>query len=157
MRYLLTDGRNADFRALCVLLEASLEEAVGATVQRSKYRAFNTLDKIGDAVVVYNGAEPVACGGFRPYEDGAAEIKRVFVKKEYRRLGISKRLMLMLENRARDLGYRALVLETNRLLAAAVSLYAGLGYEIIGNYGPYRDIPESICMRKSLESPEASR
>jgi hypothetical protein len=60
MNYMLTDGGNADFAALCELLEESLEEAVGATVQRSKYAPMNTLEKIRDAVVVYDGALPVS-------------------------------------------------------------------------------------------------
>ena len=50
MQYVMTTGHNADFAALCVLLDESLEEAVGATVQRSKYKQFNTLEKIKDAV-----------------------------------------------------------------------------------------------------------
>jgi GNAT superfamily N-acetyltransferase len=150
MIYAFTNGQDADFVSLCALLEESLEEAVGATVQRSKYRRFNTLEKIRDAVVAYEDAEPVACGGFRQYEDGVAEIKRVFVKKEYRGRGISKRLMEMLERRALERGYKALILETNGLLVPAVRLYEGLGYAVIENYGPYKEMKESLCMRKQI-------
>ena len=150
MLYASTNGQDEAFMALCALLDEALEEAVGATVDRSKYTPFNTLEKIGDAVVVYDGADPVACGGFRRYEEGVAELKRIFVKEEYRGRGISKHLMELLEHRAAEQGYSTLILETNGLLVPAMHLYEGLGYGITENYGVYRDIPESVCMRKSL-------
>jgi GNAT superfamily N-acetyltransferase len=150
MVFLYTDGRDADFIALCALLEESLEEAVGAAVQRSKYAPLNTLEKIRDVVVAYDDGLPVACGGFRHHEDGVAEVKRVFVRRDYRGRGISGELMARLEDRARERGYKALILETNPLLVPAMKLYEGLGYTIIDNYGAYKDMPESVCMRKEL-------
>jgi GNAT superfamily N-acetyltransferase len=150
MNYILTDGGSADFAALCNLLDESLEAAVGTTVQRSKYAPMNTLEKIRDAVVAYDGALPVACGGFRYYDDGVAEVKRVFVRPDYRGRGISRQLMELLENHAREQGYRVLILETNGLLVPAMKLYESLGYKVIPNYGPYKDMPESVCMRKAL-------
>lgn len=150
MDYKITDGRNCDFTALCVLLDESLEEAVGGTVDRTKYAPMNTLEKIRDVVVAYGDTGPVACGGFRYYENGVAEIKRVFVKREYRGQGISKHLMALLENRAREQGYKALILETNPLLVPSIKLYESLGYEVTDNYGSYKDMPESVCMRKLL-------
>lgn len=150
MHFVMTDGKSDDFAALCSELDASLEETVGAVVQRSQYAPFNTLEKIGDAVIAYDGDTPVACGGLRPYEDGVAEIKRVFVKNEYRGRGISKRLMELLERRALEKGYRRLILETGRLLVPAMGLYEGLGYTVIDNYGPYEDMEASVCMCKLL-------
>lgn len=150
MDYILTDGKNADFAALCVLLDESLETAVGKTVQRAKYAPMNTLEKIEDAVVVYDGALPVACGGIRPYEGDVAEVKRVFVSPDYRGQGISRLMMRILEDRAREKGFRTLILETNHLLIPACRLYDSLGYVVIDNYGPYVDMPESLCMGKTL-------
>jgi ribosomal protein S18 acetylase RimI-like enzyme len=58
--------------------------------------------------------------------------------------------MVLLENRAREQGYTALILETNGLLVPAMKLYESLGYMVIPNYGPYKDMPESVCMGKDL-------
>lgn len=63
---------------------------------------------------------------------------------------ISKTLMSMLEERARGQGYKYLILESGELLVAAMALYAKLGYKVIPNYGQYKYMPESICMRKKL-------
>lgn len=150
MDYILTDGKNADFAALCVLLDENLEIAVGKTVQRAKYAPMNTLEKIEVAVVVYDNGVPVACGGIRPHEDGVLEVKRVFVRPDYRGRGISRHLMEMLEQCAREKNVKALILETNPLLIPACRLYEKLGYSIIDNYGYYADTPESLCMRKVL-------
>jgi GNAT superfamily N-acetyltransferase len=79
-----------------------------------------------------------------------AEIKRVFVREEYRGRGISKQLMAHIEKKAAEKGYTALILETGAPLKAAMSLYMELGYQIMDNYGPYKGMVHSVCMRKEL-------
>jgi len=51
------------------------------------------------------------------------EIKRVYVKPEFRRKGISKLLMRELENWGRHLGYSVAILETGNNQKEAVKLY----------------------------------
>lgn len=36
-------------------------------------------------------------------------------------------------------------------LVSAMALYKKIGYEIIPNYCQYKDMPDSICMRKKLQ------
>lgn len=59
-------------------------------------------------------------------------------------------LMEQLENAARKKGYRYLILESGEPLVAAMALYKKIGYKIIPNYGQYKDMPDSICMKKKL-------
>lgn len=87
---------------------------------------------------------------FKKYDDECAEVKRVFVKQKYRGKGISDKKMELLEGAARDQGYRYLVLESSEPLVAAMALYRKIGYEIIPNYGQYKDMPDSICMKRKL-------
>ena len=58
--------------------------------------------------------------------------------------------MELLENVAREQGFRYLILESGEPLVAAIALYKKIGYEIISNYGQYKDMPDSICMKKKL-------
>lgn len=58
--------------------------------------------------------------------------------------------MELLENAAREQGYRYLVLESGKPLVAAMTLHRKIGYEIIPNYGQYKDMPDFICMKKKL-------
>lgn len=62
----------------------------------------------------------------------------------------SGKLMELLENAAKEQGFRYLILESGEPLVAAMALYRKIGYEIIPNYGPYKDMPDSICMKKKL-------
>ena len=93
---------------------------------------------------------PVGSASFKRYDDESAEVKRVFVKKEYRGQGISIELMKMLEARAREKGFKYFILESGEPLVAAMSLYRKIGYKVIPNYGQYVDMEESICMKKKL-------
>ncbi len=46
---------NEDFEALCMLLDTSLEEVVAGEFDRTPYRQFNTLEKIHDICIAYDG------------------------------------------------------------------------------------------------------
>ena len=92
----------------------------------------------------------MGCASFKYYEDHVAEVKRVFVKKEFRGKGISIKLMDELEHKAKTNGYKKLILETGAPLVEARGLYVKMNYKIIENYGQYKDMPESICMEKML-------
>ena len=85
-------------------------------------------------------------GAFLLFEEDTAEVKRVFVKESYRGKGISKKLMSLLEERAKEKGYSKLLLESGELLTAAMGLYRSIGYAVIPNYGEYKCMKDSICM-----------
>jgi len=150
MKFIYTDGCNQDFVKLCRLLDDYLNEIIGGEKNREQYIKYNTLEDIHDVVLAYDNTIPVGCASFKLYKNKVAEIKRVFVKKEYRRRGISKELMSLLEKRATEQGFCKLVLETGAPLIEAIKLYNRLGYLVIENYGQYKDLKESICMQKNL-------
>ena len=145
-----TDGTNKDFVGLCHELDAYLNDIVGGEENRAEYIPYNSLDDIHDAFVVYDGEQAVGCAAIKRYDDESAEVKRVFIREEYRGQGISKRLMELLEQTAREQGYSSLILESGEILAEAMALYRRIGFQVIPNYGPYADMPESVCMKKKL-------
>lgn len=151
MKFIYTDGRNQDFAKLCQLLDEYLNELAGGEANRQQYIPYNTLDAIRDVVLAYDDSNtPIGCASFKFYDNKIAEVKRVFVKKEHRGKGISKELMRLLEERAKEQGYTTLLLETGAPLVEAIGLYHSLGYVTIPNYGQYKDLEESICMQKNL-------
>ncbi len=94
MKFKYTDGCDQDFIKLCRLLDDYLNEIVGGEGNRKQYFQYNTLEDIHDVVIAYDSDNnPVGCAGFKFYETDTAEVKRVFIKKEYRGYGISKKLM----------------------------------------------------------------
>lgn len=150
MRFIYTNGENTDFIELCHELDDFLNKLVGGEKNRAEYIPYNKLDDIHDVIVAYDEDIPVGSAGFKKYDDECAEVKRVFIKREYRRKGISKKLMELLEERAKNKGYKYLILESGEPLAAAMSLYRKIGYKVIPNYGQYKDMPDSVCMKKEL-------
>ena len=70
----------------------------------------------------------VGCGALKVKRQKVAEIKRMWVSPEVRGLGIGRRLLEALEDRARAFRLRTLRLETNRNLKEAQQLYRSAGY-----------------------------
>jgi GNAT superfamily N-acetyltransferase len=104
----------------------------------------------GCFVVAYDGAEAVATGGLRPAEDGAMEIKRMYVRPEWRGRGLARVVLADLEQRARDLGAKRIVLETGERQPEAIRLYETSGYARIDGYGHYACSPMSVSFGKDL-------
>lgn len=150
LEFQYTDGSNRDFNVLCHELDEFLNELAGGEVHRSEYIQYNQLDDIHDVIVAYDGDIPVGCASYKEYDKESAEVKRVFVRKEYRGKGISQRMMELLEQSARKNGYTYFLLESGEPLVAAMGLYHRIGFKVIPNYGPYKDMPDSVCMKKKL-------
>lgn len=151
MDFKRTDGKNKDFIENCRLLDMDLDRRVGKKIKRDKYKQFNLLDEIQHAIVVYENDTVVGGGAIRKYDDENIELKRVFVHPEYQGRGIGSRLVALLIEWAMELGYKRMVLETGELLAESCAVYNKLGFKIIPNYGPYVNMPESLCMAKDLK------
>jgi GNAT superfamily N-acetyltransferase len=114
----------------------------------------------GCFVVAYAGAEAVATGALRPAEDGsvgegaigdgAMEIKRMYVRPDWRGRGLARVVLADLEQRARDFGAKRIVLETGERQPEAIRLYETSGYARIDGYGHYACSPMSVSFGKDL-------
>ncbi|MDE7327963.1 MAG: GNAT family N-acetyltransferase [Lachnospiraceae bacterium] len=81
---------------------------------------------------------------YRKKSDGVGEVKRLFLKKEYRGRGISKLLLSTVENHARAQGLSKLFLDTRITLEPAVSLYKKSGFKIIFKQGLYVQLEKEL-------------
>ncbi|MFJ2212619.1 GNAT family N-acetyltransferase [Streptomyces sp. NPDC101062] len=83
-----------------------------------------------------------SCGGVRMLDASTAELTRVYVTPATRRTGGGGALLAGLEEAARRLGARRLVLDTRLDLVEARGLYVGYGFREIPAYssGPYKEI-----------------
>nr|WP_240948268.1 GNAT family N-acetyltransferase [Planosporangium mesophilum] len=96
----------------------------------------------GQFVVGRYGGEAAACGGVLMLDAERAELTRIYVRPASRGTGGAGLLLGLLEDEARRLGARRMVLNTRLDLTEARSLYVRHGYTEIPAYctGPYREI-----------------
>jgi DNA-binding MarR family transcriptional regulator/GNAT superfamily N-acetyltransferase len=88
----------------------------------------------GTFLVMHLHGKPVGCGGFKPTDKDTAYIKRMWVAPDARGLGLGRRLLQALEDRARSLGYRMIRLETEKSLNEAQQLYRSFGYREVPRF-----------------------
>jgi GNAT superfamily N-acetyltransferase len=105
----------------------------------------------GAFLVLYRGKTPVGCGALRLLDAETAELKRMYVSPAVRGKGLGRRLVAALEEAARALGVRRLVLETGVRQAAALALYRATGFQPIPLFGEYCFSPDtSVCLGKDV-------
>ena len=76
----------------------------------------------------------VGCVALRLFEHGICEMKRLFVKLEYRNKGVGKALANQIISEAKKKGYNKMLLDTGDFMVAAQKLYSSLGFKIIDQY-----------------------
>ncbi len=145
-----TKNTNKDFISLISYLDDELYEMYGEL--QKFYNKHNIIEFNKNVIVIYIDKIPACCGCFKKFNEETVEIKRMFVKKDYRGRGISKIILTELEKRAVDQGFKKAILETGVKQVEAIGLYKKSGYKIIENYGQYAGIETSVCMLKDLLS-----
>ncbi len=114
------------------------------------------VDELSQPHVVFLGCyvndRLVGCGAIKRMRDDGdyAELKRLFIKPEYRQQGLSRLMMAKLENVAREWGINCLRLETGTRQPEALALYSSLGYQQRSPFGSYQLDPLSVFMEKLL-------
>jgi GNAT superfamily N-acetyltransferase len=84
-------------------------------------------------IIVYENGLAVGCGRFKVYDNDSVEIKRMFVKSDFRGKGISKLILNELEKWATELGFTRAILETGIKQPEAIGLYNKAGFIRIEN------------------------
>lgn len=90
----------------------------------------------GDFCIVSEVAtgETIGFGAVHVVEPGVVEIKRMWLRPDVRGRGLGKFLLKHLENRARALGGRRVILGVNAELVEACGLYRASGYEPVERF-----------------------
>lgn len=88
----------------------------------------------GTFLVMRLHGRPIGCGGFKREASGGAYVKRMWISRTARGLGLGRRLLQELETRARALGYRMMRLETEKALTEAQQLYRSSGYREVERF-----------------------
>lgn len=143
---------NKDFINLCNELDSFLNEAIGGDNKRKKYIKYNAINTMDYVLIAYDSDLPVGCAALRTYTDSQIELKRVYVRSDYRKRNIGGMLLEHLISWAKNANYQYMLLETGEFLTDSIKLYKRFGFWKIDNYGNYINMPESLCMGLSLSA-----
>ena len=107
----------------------------------------------GGLLLAFVDGELAGCGAFRPLSDvdyaNACEMKRLFVRRPFRRFGLGRLLTQALIDGATQAGYSAMLLDTLDDMEAARGLYEALGFAEVPPYY-FNPIPGAHYLKVDL-------
>jgi len=103
----------------------------------------------GRLLMAYSDGIPAGCIALRKIDNETSEMKRLYVRPEFRKLHIGRLLAERIIDEAKIIGYKRIRLDTVPDMEIAQKLYLSMGFKQIN---PYREnpIPGAIFMEKEL-------
>jgi putative acetyltransferase len=138
-----------DAIALITELEAVLEPAY----PRESRHGLSVERLLAEAVAFFllrSDGIPASCGGVKLVGTEYGEIKRMYVRPQFRGLGYGKLMLDHLAAYAQAQGVALLRLETGIHQHEAIGLYERMGFQRIPPFGPYKEDPLSLFFEKRL-------
>lgn len=88
----------------------------------------------GRLYIAYLGDKAVGCVGMKRQTESACELKRLYIRPEYRGRGLARYLSELILSEAKKAGYKSVLLDTLDFLKDAQALYKRLGFHEIPKY-----------------------
>jgi ribosomal protein S18 acetylase RimI-like enzyme len=148
----------ADERDLAAEIVCEYLRAIGDFVDREEVEeeVERHVRAAGHAILLARGGDGVmGCVEVHPMPDASdCEVKRLYIRPDFRRRGLAAALMAAAEAFAREQSYAAIYLDTKSRMIEAIALYQGLGYERVPPYHETRRA--EVFFRKPLSSMSTS-
>jgi ribosomal protein S18 acetylase RimI-like enzyme len=130
-----------------------LESHLASFYPRESRHGYSVEKLIAQGVaffVIRNDGLPAGCGGIQLFGTGYGELKRMYVRPQFRGLGLGRLMLDHLAHYAQSRGVELLRLETGIHQHAAIRLYEGAGFRTVPPFPPYKEDPLSRCYEKRL-------
>jgi GNAT superfamily N-acetyltransferase len=138
-----------DARMLIDELESHLAPFYPAT-SRHGYNVEKLIKQGVAFFVTRQDGISAGCGGVQFFGSEYGELKRMFVRPQFRGLGLAKLMLDHLEAHAREHNIPLMRLETGIHQKEAIGLYQQMGYVLCPPFGEYVDDPLSRFFEKKL-------
>src|SRR5205814_7267172 len=141
---------SADAAQLIAELDAHLNSLPYPQESRHAFSVDKLLrEGVSFFVTRYEG-KPAGCGGLKLFGSEYGEVKRMYVRPEYRELGFGRLILDRLAEYALERRVGLLRLETGIYQTAAIGLYERCGFQRRSPFGEYRDDPMSVYFEKLI-------
>ena len=100
--------------------------------------------------VTRHDGNPAGCGGIELFRAEYGEIKRMYVRPQYRGLGLGRLMLDRLTCYARQRQVSTLRLEIGVYQTEAIGLYECYGFTRRGPFGEYKESPLNIYFEKRM-------
>lgn len=106
----------------------------------------------GNFLLLLRDGEAIAGGAFKRYDEGTAELKRVWTHIDLRRQGLARTLLVELELQAARQGYVRLYLTTGFRQPEAAGLYLNNGYTALFDTAVDPEIHGTLPFEKDISA-----
>ncbi|MBZ0310286.1 MAG: GNAT family N-acetyltransferase [Anaerolineae bacterium] len=136
-----------------VALITELEAVLEPLYPRESRHGFSIERLLAENVpffVLRSDGTAAGCGGVKLFDRDYGEIKRMYVRPQFRGQGLARHILNHLSDYARAHGVSLLRLETGIYQHEAIALYERMGFYRIPPFGEYRQDPLSLCYEKQI-------
>lgn len=88
----------------------------------------------GCLILCYEDNFPLGCVALRKFKDDICEMKRLYLRPQARGKGIGRTLANKIIEKAKELGYKKMQLDTIETMKEAIALYKSMGFKEIDAY-----------------------
>jgi ribosomal protein S18 acetylase RimI-like enzyme len=140
---------SVDARTLIAELEAYLTPLYPAE-SRHGFSVEKLLRENVAFFIIRQDGLAAGCGGIKLFGLEYGEIKRMYVRPQFRGLGLAKSMLKHLAAYAQERDVRLLRLETGIHQHEAIGLYERIGFRLIPAFGEYHEDPLSKFYEKQI-------
>ena len=83
-------------------------------------------------VAALDSGKVIGCISYQKISPDTVEMHRLSVDSNYRGLGVGKKLVLALSEKAKEYGFKTMYLETSNAQLDAIRLYNNIGFQFVG-------------------------
>ncbi|MCX6163959.1 MAG: GNAT family N-acetyltransferase, partial [Ignavibacteriae bacterium] len=105
----------------------------------------------GCIILYYENDKPIGCVGLRKFTEGVCETKRLYLRKEARGKEVGRKLAEKIIEKAKELGYKKMQLDTLETMKEAIALYKSMGFKEISQYR-FNPLEKVVYMELELEA-----